>query len=139
MRYFIHIVTDSERLRDPDGAEFYDLEAARREASQSARDLMAGELMAGRPVPLGWQAQIADADEVIHLTIRFSALIFGEHDPVATGAHAFRPVTDPDIMARARATMMRAQRQNREIRDGLGQLWSQLRTLARMNADLPTR
>ena len=44
MRYFIHIVTDLERLVDPDGAEFPDLATARAEARQSARDLMAEDL-----------------------------------------------------------------------------------------------
>ena len=60
MRYFIHIITNKERLVDPDGSEFADLEAARAEVSQSARDLMAEELRGGRSVPFGWQVQVAD-------------------------------------------------------------------------------
>src|SRR5262245_66037084 len=81
MHYFLHIVTDNERIVDPDGAEFLSLEAARLEASQSARDLMASELIAGRTVPFGWRVQIADKDETIVLTIPFATLVFGSGDP----------------------------------------------------------
>ena len=46
---FIHILTDDERIRDPDGQECADLEAAKAEARQSARALMAEKLQAGPP------------------------------------------------------------------------------------------
>jgi hypothetical protein len=139
MRYFIHIVTDGERIRDPEGAEFADLEAARLEASQSARDLMAGELVAGRPVPLGWRVQIADLDGTVHLTIPFAALVFGENELLSRyGARAFPRVTDGNVIERAKAIMLRTQRQNDELRHGLEQLRSHVRALARMSGSLPT-
>jgi hypothetical protein len=78
MRYFIHILTDKERLIDPDGSEFADLAAARAEASQSARDLMAEELRCGRPVPFTWQAQVADDEGNVLLTLPFARLVFSE-------------------------------------------------------------
>src|SRR5262249_59962164 len=83
MRCCIHIVTDSERIVDPDGEEFADIEAARLDACQSARDLMAGELVGGRPVPLGWQAQIASIDGTGLLTVPVSSLLFSNNDALA--------------------------------------------------------
>jgi len=137
MHYFLHIVTDNERIVDPDGAEFLSLEAARLEASQSARDLMACELIAGRTVPFGWRVQIADKDETIVLTIPFAALVFGSSDPQGAGSgFPFAPVTDTSVVERAKATTLRAQKNRVEISEGLNQLWAQLRTLAQMNAAL---
>src|SRR5262247_3604182 len=78
MRYFIHIVTEKERLVDHDGGEFTDLSSARVEASQSARDLMAEELRCGRPVPFSWQVQVADTDGNVLLTLPFARLVFSE-------------------------------------------------------------
>ena len=97
MRYFIHILTDSERIADPEGAEFSSLDAARLEATQSARDLMAGELMAGRTVPLGWRVQIADKYETILLTVPFATLVFADGDSYthAPGPHV-AGVTEPE-------------------------------------------
>ena len=139
MRYFIHVVTDGERIRDPEGAEFADLEAARLEASQSARDVMAAELIGGRSVPLGWRVQVADADETVHLTIVFAALLFGENGLASPyGSRTFTRVTDSNAVERAKAIMLRAQRQNGEFKHGLEQLRSHVRALARMSGALPT-
>ena len=137
MRYFIHIVTDGERIRDPEGAEFADLEAARLEASQSSRDIMAGELVAGRPVPLGWRAQIADADGTVHLTIAFATLVFGENGSPSYNPRPFPRVTDGNVIVRAKVIMLKAKQQNGELKDGLDQLWSHVRALAQINARLP--
>jgi hypothetical protein len=137
MRYFIHILTASERIGDPEGAEFSSLDAARLEATQSARDLMAGELMAGRTVPLGWRVQIADEYETIFLTIPFATLVFADGD-----AYTYAPVphvaavTEPNAIELTKATILSAQKSRTEIREGLDQLWAQLRTLAKMNAEL---
>jgi len=136
MRYFIHVVTDKERLVDPDGGEFSDLATACEEASQSARDLMAEELRSGRPVPFGWQAQVADAGGKILLSLPFAHLVFGEllaaqlskmSRPTAPEAHLA-------LIERAKATFTRARNTNAEIRNGLSELRSQLRRLARYNS-----
>src|SRR5215510_11606020 len=104
MRYFIHIVTDIERIVDPDGQDFPALASARAEARQAARDLMAGELSAGRPVPFGWRVQVASADGTIAWTTRFAELVFGDAPmPVPS----FAPVTNHKVMARAEATVAR--------------------------------
>jgi len=60
MHRYLHIVTDIERLVDPDGQCFDTLASAVEEARQCARDLMAEELRQGRPLPLNWRVQVAD-------------------------------------------------------------------------------
>jgi hypothetical protein len=138
MRYFIHIITDKERLVDPDGGEFAGLEAARAEASQSARDLMAEELRCGRPVPFTWKAQVADGDGNVLLTLPFARLVFSE---VIAGqfSRTARP-TSPEahlaLIERAKATFARARTTNAEIKDGLAELRNQLRRLAQYSSGL---
>ena len=132
MRYFIHIVTDTERLVDPDGGEFADLASARAEASQSARDLMAEELRCGRPVPFSWQAQVADGEGNILLTLPFARLVFSE--AVAAQLSRISRPTSPEahlaLIDRAKATFARARRTNGEIKDQLTELRRQLQRLA---------
>lgn len=132
MRYFIHIITAKERLVDPDGSQFTDLAAARAEASQSARDLMAEELRCGRPVPFAWQVQVADPEGNVLITVPFSSLVFGEL--LATQlAHNSRPMTLEAHLAlieRAKVTFARARHMNVEITNGLTELRNQVRALA---------
>lgn len=124
MRYFIHIITDNERLVDPDGGEFFDLVSARTEAVQSARDLMAEELRCGRTVPFGWRAQVADEDGRVMLTLPFARLVFSE-DLAAEVLKDWRPLS-PDIdqvlVKRAKATFARARQSTAEIHKGLREL-----------------
>lgn len=133
MRYFIHIVTDQERLVDPDGGEFADLASARAEACQSARDLMAEELRCGRPVPFGWRAQVADEQGRVVLTIKFARLVFSEAVAVELSKDSRSKSPEADIMLiqRAKDTFARVRKSNAEIRDGLDELRSQVRQLAR--------
>lgn len=136
MHYFIHIVTDVERIVDPDGQDFLDLDAARLDAIQGARDLMAGELVAGRPVPLGWRMHVSDAEDSVLLTLPFAALLFGEGHPSLDAAWTFPRVSTPELMARAEVTNRRARQVNKDIHHGLETLWSGLRTLSQLNAAL---
>src|SRR5262245_50355516 len=78
MHLYLHILTDKERLRDPDGQECADLNEAQREAEQSARHLIAQALMAGRGVPFEWKIQIADAEDTVIATISFANIVFGK-------------------------------------------------------------
>jgi len=71
MHLYIHIINDTERVVDPDGQEFPDLEAAAQEANQVARDLIAQELLNGRSVPFSWRVQIAEGDDTVQQTIKF--------------------------------------------------------------------
>lgn len=84
MRFYIHILTDTERFRDREGQECTDLNEAQLEANLSARELIAQELQAGRPVPLGWKLHIADDEDTILATVSFAALVF-DNVPPASG------------------------------------------------------
>jgi hypothetical protein len=132
MRYFIHIVTDQERIVDPDGGEFTDLASAREEASQSARDLMAEELRKGRPVPFTWLVQVADDGGNVLLTLPFARLVFNE--VIAAQLIKIGRPTTPEahlaLIERAKATFARARTTNAEIKDGLTELRKQVRRLA---------
>jgi len=88
MRYFLHVVTDTRFIRDPDGAEFSDIAEAETEAAQSARDLMCGELRRGRPIPNGWRMLIGTEDDTILKTIPFLAVAHGEERIPTTPASA---------------------------------------------------
>jgi len=138
MRYFIHILTDKERLIDPEGSEFADLATARAEASQSARDLMAEELRCGRPVPFTWQAQVADDEGNVLLTLPFARLVFSE--VIATQLSRLSRPTSPEahlaLIERAKTTFLRARNTNAEIKDGLTELRNQLRRLAQYSSAL---
>jgi len=50
MRYFFHIRDGARLIMDPDGEDFATLEAVRVEAVEAARELIAMNLRAGRPL-----------------------------------------------------------------------------------------
>jgi hypothetical protein len=58
-RYFFHIRTDLAFIRDPDGSDLPDLNAARSEAAHSARHLLAALLRDGKVLD-GQVFEIAD-------------------------------------------------------------------------------
>ena len=141
MRFFIHIVTDHERIVDPEGAELPDLATARAEAGQSARDLMAEELRCGRPVPFGWRAQVADEEGTILITLPFAELVFGEGVPdqmLRTSRTTSREM-HLALIERAKVTFARARRSHSEIRTGLDELRVQVRRLAQYTGALGHR
>jgi len=57
--YHLNIFNDIDAI-DEQGAEYPDLEAAKRAAIVAARELMAHHLMAGRPLVLHHRIEIAD-------------------------------------------------------------------------------
>src|SRR6516164_6094584 len=75
MRCFIHLVTDSEFIRDWEGEDFADRRVAAQEAAQVARDLMAEELRKGKPLPVRWKVLLALADDTVLMSLPFSQLI----------------------------------------------------------------
>lgn len=125
MRYFIHVVTDLERLVDPDGQDCENLEEAVQEAKQSARELMAEELRCGRAMPFGWWMQIADDEGTIIATFRFAELVFG---PSGSQARAI----DPHLINRARSLMARAQQSCGELQHRIQALRTTIRDLAKL-------
>ena len=132
MHYFIHVVTDQERIIDPEGAAIPDLHAAKEEAAQSARDLMAEELRCGRPMPVGWRVQIADTSGTIVHAIQFMTLLFGNNAEFQRRELGL----DMALVERAKATFARVRRNHSEINDGLNRLKGQLRTLSEFNVAL---
>jgi len=131
MRYYFHLLTERERLRDPDGDEFSTLDAAREEATQSARDLIAEHIRSGHAIPLQWCIQIAQQDDTMVDTVRFASLCMGD------GGNPSRPrimqKIDPEFIARAKATFEYARTTNAEIGHHLAELRDNLQTLSRLN------
>jgi len=133
MHRYLHIVTDTERFVDPEGQEFDDLPSAIEEAHQCARDLMAEELRKGCPLPLGWRVQVADGAGTILSTFKFAEIVFGAESPAVP---AIRPVLDPDLVNRAKATFFKARQSQKELKDGLEALWGNVRALSKLNASM---
>jgi hypothetical protein len=74
-RFFLHISERSKLIADPEGADFPDLSAAIREATASARDLMAENLKAGEPLSLDRAIVICDEEGENVATVSFRAAI----------------------------------------------------------------
>jgi hypothetical protein len=129
---FIHILTDGERIIDPEGQECADLEAARIEACRSARELMAQELLVGRSAPFQWRAQIVDAKGTILDTFTFSALASGNETPVAHPASGETQQLIHDVLD----TIRKGRERRAGVRASIAEAREQLRTLARLNAAL---
>jgi nucleoid-associated protein YgaU len=70
-RYFFHLREGDRVLPDHDGSELPNLEAARAEAIQSARELLAAKLKAGEVVD-GQAFEIADESGEVVLTAPLS-------------------------------------------------------------------
>jgi hypothetical protein len=129
MHLYVHVINDAERLTDLEGEDFPDLNAARREADQVARDLMAEELLQGRPLPLGWSVQIADAGGTIRHAVRFK-------DVADLGLMNGRVVDLPsanDLAFGRTSAMQRITASHIEIHTRLAELWTHLQTLSRLN------
>jgi hypothetical protein len=75
MRCFLHVVNDTMLVRDVEGEDFSDLDAAAQEAAQLARDLMAEELRRGKPLPVRWRVLLTTADDTVLLSLPFTHLI----------------------------------------------------------------
>lgn len=58
-RFFLHVFNDTSAL-DTEGSELPDLEAARRDAVQGIRELIAEEIVAGRAVSRRHRIEIQD-------------------------------------------------------------------------------
>jgi len=155
MRYFIHTVTDTELIRDPDGEDFADQQMAEQEAAQVARDFIAEALRKGKHLPLRWKVLLASADDTILLSLPFSQLIsdheasllrpgsaegtgldtvrFGaDRPPAPWGSQDTRQLID-DV----RDTIRRGRAQRAEVRASIAETYQNLQTLARLMKVLP--
>jgi hypothetical protein len=134
MHLYLHIINDTERILDPDGEEFLDLEAARKEGAQVARDLMAQELLHGRPLPFGWRVQIGEPDGTIRHTIKFTD-IAGVGSAWADNAVS-RPANN--FQFHRTPSARRVAKDHAEIHGQLAELWQHLQTLTRLSESIKT-
>src|SRR5262245_7731162 len=134
MHLYLHVINDTERIPDPDGEKFPDLEAARQEGAQVARDLTAQELLHGRPLPFGWRVQIAEPDGTIRHTIKFTDIAcvgsVWANNATSRPANNFRFHRTP--------SSRRVAKDHAEIHTRLGELWQHLQTLSRLNDSIKT-
>jgi hypothetical protein len=73
-RYFFHIRSDDVFIRDPDGSDLPDLDAARAEAVHSARDLLANLLREGQILD-GQAFEISDEADNVLERVTFRSVI----------------------------------------------------------------
>lgn len=134
MHRHLHIITDTERIVDPDGQPFADLASALAEARQCARDLMAEELRAGRPLPLAWKVQVVDGEGAVEATLKFAELVFGPpmHDRQPTGSVQ----AAPDLILRAKAIFFKARHHEAELRSSLRALSDHVRALSKLTSSI---
>jgi hypothetical protein len=74
-RYLFNMCSGGQKNRDPEGQCFPDLEAARAEAVEGAREIAADRLRFGQPVNLGDYFEITNEAGQPLLTVRFSEAI----------------------------------------------------------------
>lgn len=124
MRFFIHTITDEDRVVDEEGACFANPVAALREAERGAREIMAAEILAGRPLPLDWIAEVMAEDNVVVGRITF--LDFVRPSPRRSA------LAEPTALAKN--MISRSDHSNRRLEEGLTLLSRQLNTLSQGEA-----
>lgn len=72
--YFFHVNEGGELVEDLEGAELPDASAARAEAMQAARDIMAEHIRKGLDVS-GWSFEIADGSGWPIMAVPFSEAV----------------------------------------------------------------
>jgi hypothetical protein len=70
-RYHFNVVTPTETIDDPEGAELSSLEAARGEAIKDARQLMASAMLSGHDISTR-RIELTDDDGQLVLVIPFT-------------------------------------------------------------------
>jgi GAF domain-containing protein len=78
VRYFFHILADRDRIEDPDGSLCADLSAARIEALESGRHLIADWVRRGRPISPRCLVEIADEHGRALDVISVDTILFGQ-------------------------------------------------------------
>ena len=70
--YFFNLRRQGEVFPDPEGQEFPDMNAARTEAIEGARDLATDRVRSGEPINLAYCFEITDEAGQLQATIEFS-------------------------------------------------------------------
>lgn len=74
MRFFLHQIHDGETVRDPEGSVHADIQGARNEATDAAREMMSSAVRSGRDIT-DWQFEIADETGVVVARMIFAETI----------------------------------------------------------------
>ena len=135
MRYFIDIVTDKQRVPDLEGQDFTDLSAARDEAIQSLRDLLADRLRDGGYIHMSWRANVRDEKGDLPFEIPVQELIsdksigdlFSNSVPKAVSDHV-------KLRMHAMETFRRAKDTTRQIQEDMQKARAQLQLLGQLTA-----
>lgn len=132
-RFYFHVVTDVERIRDPDGSVFVDLVEAISEAKQDAIELATEELRCGRQFPASWSIQVEDADGVVVATIECAALL--RQNPESRRSLGRHRAVMEQVMLNHQKTEAR----RRELQRGMSEAWLHISRLRSLSAKFPTR
>lgn len=73
--YFFNLRCKGEVTRDPEGQEFLDLDAARIEAIEGARDIAADRVKSGEPLNLADCFEITDEAGQLQTTVQFGEAV----------------------------------------------------------------
>ena len=73
--YYLHLRLDGAFIEDPDGASFLDLAAAKAEAIDAARCLMAEDIRQGNPIRMSDAIEVAGSDGKTVCTVPFSEVV----------------------------------------------------------------
>ena len=138
MQFYLHVVTHQERLVDHEGVDFEDISQAILNAKQSARDIMAEELLSGGTPALNWCIQIADTEGRILHTVRFSELLLLDRSVDLSLGFDHR-CENSSTIERARQTFARARKSTREVDVSLLELRMHVRILSESVARLSNR
>lgn len=81
-RYSFHVASAPETIRDVEGSDLPDLDAARAEALQDARSLMSDAILSGRDISQR-QIQICNEQGEVLLRVPFTMAFTGEDEPTS--------------------------------------------------------
>jgi hypothetical protein len=75
VRYFFHMRKSDRFVEDIEGVELDDIDAVRREAADSTREIMAESLKAGRPIDVISTFEVRDEAGAIVYVLPFAAVL----------------------------------------------------------------
>ena len=73
-RYFLHVREAGDLVEDPDGTDFPDEAAVRKEAIEAAREIMAEHIRKGLDVS-SWSFEVVDEDGRLIMSVPFSEAV----------------------------------------------------------------
>ena len=74
-KFFLHVANSAGFAQDREGADYADLDGARREAVRSIRSILAEELKQGGTVDLRGRVEIADEGGMLIASVEFPSAV----------------------------------------------------------------